>query len=71
MRDYLHDPDDYAHLAADYPPCGDCRHFLPTGMRGWAAGGRILRRDEGRCTESGRIVAKGDRLMCEMYERRP
>ena len=71
MRDYLHDPDDYAHLAADYPPCGECRHFMPTGMMGFSSSGRILDRDEGRCTEGGMVVAKGVRLMCEMFERRP
>lgn len=27
MRDYLADIDDYAHLAADCPLCGDCRRY--------------------------------------------
>ena len=71
MKDYLHDPDDYAALAADYPPCGECRHFLPTGMMGFVARGRILKRDEGRCTTCGSIVSSRDVRECELFEGRP
>ena len=71
MRDYLHDPDDYAHLAADYPPCGDCRHFLPTGMMGFVSKGRILKRDEGRCTRYGTVVSSRGPVECDGFERRP
>ena len=61
-----------AHFgSADYPPCGECRHFLPTGMMGFVARGRILRRDEGRCTTCGSVVSSRDLRECELFEGRP
>ena len=60
--------------SADYPPCGECRHFLPTGLMGFAGSGRILARREGRCTLHGWTV-DGDVSMADSepcgYEGRP
>lgn len=67
MRDYLHDADDYAHLAADLPPrCGGCAYFEPRYKMGWAAHGRIYKpkEREGECTKY-RIIVKEDGWMDE------
>ena len=58
----------------DHPPCRDCRHFMPTGLMGFAGSGRILARREGRCTLHGWTV-DGDVSMADSepcgYEGRP
>lgn len=71
MKDYLHDPDDYAHLAADCPPCRECRHFWPTGMMGWASAGRIHGRREGRCDLLETDVDGDLPWECDRFEGRP
>ena len=73
MRDYIHDPDDRAHLDADVERCGDCCNFVPSGKMGWASGGAIHRRDEGWCPDL-ELKVKGGIGMdggCPFYQGRP
>jgi hypothetical protein len=73
MKDYLHDPDDRAHLEADVEKCRDCANYVPSGMMGWASSGRIHGKGEGWCLDLEMMV-RGDIGMdggCPFYEGRP
>lgn len=50
--------------------CGSCRHYLPAWMMGWAASGRILRRNEGMCAAKRCVVDVTLPYECDSFERR-
>lgn len=72
MRDYLHDPDDYAHLDADTAKCGGCMEFYPSGKTGWASDGSIHKVDEGWCLANRFKVMEDTAIAsCPFHRGRP
>lgn len=71
MKDYIHDADDRAHLEADYPPCGKCANYVPSGAMGWASGGAIHGKGDGWCLDL-ELKVRGDRHMdgCPFWQGR-
>lgn len=63
VKDYLHDPDDFAHLDADVERCGDCAGFVEPRDR----------EDLGWCLELEVRVKPRSGIDggCPFYERRP
>lgn len=50
--------------------CGSCRHYLPGGLMGWAANGRVLRSSEGMCAALRCVVDVTLPYECDAFERR-